>query len=56
MVRHWGKPWKRLGRAIRDSAPEEIAPAYLFLASDQLSRKVTGHILMIDSGFSMMRP
>jgi len=37
------------------SAPQEIAPAYLFLASDQLSRKVTGHILMIDSGFSMMR-
>ena len=37
------------------STPEDIAPAYLYLASDQLSRKVTGHILMVDNGFSMMR-
>lgn len=37
------------------STPEEIAPAYLYLASEQLSRKVTGHILMVDNGFSMMR-
>jgi NAD(P)-dependent dehydrogenase (short-subunit alcohol dehydrogenase family) len=37
------------------SLPEEIAPSFLFLASDQLSRKVTGHILMADNGFSMMR-
>ena len=37
------------------SAPKDIAPAYLYLASDRLSRKVTGHILMVDNGFSMMR-
>ena len=35
--------------------PEEIAPTFLFLASGQLSAKVTGHILMADNGFSMMR-
>jgi NAD(P)-dependent dehydrogenase (short-subunit alcohol dehydrogenase family) len=37
------------------SVPEDIAPAYLYLASKQLSPKVTGHILMADNGFSMMR-
>ena len=37
------------------STPEEIAPSYLFLASDQLSRKISGHILLTDSGFSGMR-
>jgi NAD(P)-dependent dehydrogenase (short-subunit alcohol dehydrogenase family) len=37
------------------STPEDIAPAYLYLASNQLSHKVTGHILMVDNGFSMMR-
>ena len=37
------------------SSPAEIAPTFLFLASEQLSAKVTGHILMADNGFSMMR-
>jgi NAD(P)-dependent dehydrogenase (short-subunit alcohol dehydrogenase family) len=37
------------------SLPEEIAPSFLFLASDQLSRKVTGHILLTDNGFAAMR-
>jgi NAD(P)-dependent dehydrogenase (short-subunit alcohol dehydrogenase family) len=37
------------------STPAQIAPAFLFLASDQLSPKVTGHILMADNGFSLMR-
>ncbi len=37
------------------TTPEEIARSYLFLASEQLSAKVTGHILLADNGFSMMR-
>lgn len=37
------------------SKPEEIAPSFLFLASDQLSRKINGHILMTDNGFAVMR-
>jgi len=37
------------------STPEEIAPSYLFLASDQMSRKITGHTLLTDNGFSGMR-
>lgn len=37
------------------SRPEEIAPSFLYLASNGLSPKVTGHILMTDNGFSMMR-
>ncbi len=35
--------------------PEEIAPVFLFLASDQLSRKVTGHILLAENGYSILR-
>jgi NAD(P)-dependent dehydrogenase (short-subunit alcohol dehydrogenase family) len=37
------------------STPEEIASTYLFLASEHLSSKVTGHILLADNGFSMLR-
>jgi NAD(P)-dependent dehydrogenase (short-subunit alcohol dehydrogenase family) len=37
------------------SLPEEIATSFLFLASDQLSRKVNGHILLTDNGFAAMR-
>ncbi|MFC1719482.1 SDR family NAD(P)-dependent oxidoreductase, partial [Candidatus Poribacteria bacterium] len=37
------------------SLPEEIAPSFLLLASDQLSRKINGHILLTDNGFSRMR-
>jgi NAD(P)-dependent dehydrogenase (short-subunit alcohol dehydrogenase family) len=37
------------------STPEEIASCFLFLASDDLSRRVTGHILMADNGFTELR-
>jgi NAD(P)-dependent dehydrogenase (short-subunit alcohol dehydrogenase family) len=37
------------------STPDEIAASFLFLASDRLSRRVTGHILMADNGFSEFR-
>lgn len=37
------------------SLPEDIAPAFLYLASNQLARKVTGHILMVDNGFAELR-
>lgn len=37
------------------STPEETAQAFLFLSSDRLSKRVTGHILMADNGFSEFR-
>jgi NAD(P)-dependent dehydrogenase (short-subunit alcohol dehydrogenase family) len=37
------------------STPEEIAPSFLFLASDATSRRTTGHNLLVDNGFSRMR-
>lgn len=37
------------------STPEDIATNFLYLASDQLSRKVTGHILLADNGYSTLR-
>lgn len=37
------------------SLPEDIAASFLFLASEELSRKVNGHILMADNGFSEFR-
>jgi NAD(P)-dependent dehydrogenase (short-subunit alcohol dehydrogenase family) len=37
------------------TTPEEIARSYLFLASEQLSAKVTGHSLLAENGFSMSR-
>ncbi|MBN1675739.1 MAG: SDR family oxidoreductase [Kiritimatiellae bacterium] len=37
------------------STPEQIAPSFLFLASDQLSPKVTGHILLAENGYSTIR-
>jgi NAD(P)-dependent dehydrogenase (short-subunit alcohol dehydrogenase family) len=36
----------------RPAQPEEIAPAYVFLASDQLSSYITGEILPIIGGYS----
>jgi len=37
------------------ATPEKIASCFLFLASDDLSRLVTGHILMADNGFAEFR-
>jgi len=53
------KAQKRLDKARRSaqglSEPEEIAPSFMFLASDRLSRKVTGHTLLVENGYSTIR-
>jgi NAD(P)-dependent dehydrogenase (short-subunit alcohol dehydrogenase family) len=38
------------------ATPKQIAPSFLFLASDKTSRRTTGHNLLADNGFSRMRP
>ena len=39
------------GRWRRPAQPEEIAPAYVFLASPQCSSYITGEILPIIGGY-----
>jgi NAD(P)-dependent dehydrogenase (short-subunit alcohol dehydrogenase family) len=39
-------------RMKRPAQPEEIAPAYLFLASPQMSSFITGEILPVIGGYT----
>jgi len=39
-------------RMQRPAQPEEIAPAYLFLASPQMSSFITGEILPVIGGYT----
>ena len=41
---------------MRPAQPEEIAPAYVFLASPQCSSYITGEILPIIGGYKEVNP
>lgn len=53
LVRQWRKNWAADRFAKHRKQPAELAPAYVFLASDE-SRFVTGEILAVTGGLPIV--